>query len=435
MNGRKIICSILMITGILTVSLFAEIKWVKIGLDSTVRCIGVDYQNRIIAGTDKGLYIGFVFSGFLQWAEIVKKPIKTLCAEDIFCGKKYMVCAAADSVGKISSAYLAWPTLKGPPFYEPQIIDSQFNAQTVYAVGDSADSIYAGYGNSVAKSVRYSNFTKFTVPENCFGGTHTRCAALYVLNSLLYGGGYATDINFSWVGGLVEQDSSTTMKLLRKIPVLSLQEGTSFTGPTLVVGSPDSIYEYVPKMNFHARSGTPEKEALIDLLAIPSTDHTIIAAAVKSGIYINITGNAWNKVGELPQQPLCMALGKSNGTNFPYSALFIGTVNGVYAIDTNTVSLQNNYMQKIDGISIRQTGKTDIAINYVMHKDAQIFMGIYDCSGKCIKVLTNGYISSGRYTFLWDRTGDGNNHLSRGLYILRISDDQNAITKKIYLLQ
>jgi hypothetical protein len=255
-----------------------------------------------------------------------------------------------------------------------------------------------------------------------------------MLNSRLYGGGYATDINISWVGGLVEQDSSMTMKLLQKIPVLSLQEGTSFTGPTLVVGSPDSIYEYVPKMNFHARSGTPEKEVLIDLLAIPSTDHTIIAAAVKSGIYINTTGDIWNKVGELPQQPLCMALGKSRWTNFPYAALFVGTGNGVYAIDTNTVSLQNNYIQKIYGISIRQTGRNNIAINYVIKKDAQIFMGIYDCSGKCIKVLRNSYSSSGHYTFLWDGTGDRTNHLSKGLYILRISADRDIFTKKIFLL-
>lgn len=114
-------------------------------------------------------------------------------------------------------------------------------------------------------------------------------------------------------------------------------------------------------------------------------------------------------------------------------------------ISWNISTIRNyQYTQSITGIqhsSATLTGiliypnpaNTFININYDLQNVENITIEVCDLQGRVIKRLLKETQQSGNKEIKWDALDENGNHLAKGLYLCRISSDNQTITKPIII--
>ena len=75
-------------------------------------------------------------------------------------------------------------------------------------------------------------------------------------------------------------------------------------------------------------------------------------------------------------------------------------------------------------------------IFYEINNPNQVSMSIYDINGKLVRSLMNKYHDKGSFSINWDGKNNHGDHVSAGLYILKMmSGNLDLRTKKITLLK
>jgi len=74
-------------------------------------------------------------------------------------------------------------------------------------------------------------------------------------------------------------------------------------------------------------------------------------------------------------------------------------------------------------------------ISFSIEKRDHVFMGIYDVSGKLVKVLKNRTMGAGTYSVKWNGTNEDGRNVTSGVYFYRIKTGEFINTKKMVLLR
>ena len=74
-------------------------------------------------------------------------------------------------------------------------------------------------------------------------------------------------------------------------------------------------------------------------------------------------------------------------------------------------------------------------IAFTIPKTSQVYLGIYDISGKLIKTLIDAPIEAGYHTVMWDGTDDNGSSVASGVYFYKLKSKGYEKTKKMLLLK
>jgi hypothetical protein len=68
-------------------------------------------------------------------------------------------------------------------------------------------------------------------------------------------------------------------------------------------------------------------------------------------------------------------------------------------------------------------------------EETETSIRIYDVAGRCVRVLAEGRLMSGRHPFLWEGTDERGKRLSPGLYFIRANVGKSRVTRKVILVR
>ena len=74
-------------------------------------------------------------------------------------------------------------------------------------------------------------------------------------------------------------------------------------------------------------------------------------------------------------------------------------------------------------------------ISYILDKDSDISVSIYDVSGKLINTLQNEYRTQGEHSIIWNGTDDLGNKVGAGVYFYQLRAGEIVKTKKMVLVK
>jgi hypothetical protein len=73
------------------------------------------------------------------------------------------------------------------------------------------------------------------------------------------------------------------------------------------------------------------------------------------------------------------------------------------------------------------------SISYVLERQANVRLVVYDAAGRLINTLVNQYQSEGRYTVQWNAGDNSGSRLASGMYFARLEVDGQVAVKKMIL--
>jgi len=74
-------------------------------------------------------------------------------------------------------------------------------------------------------------------------------------------------------------------------------------------------------------------------------------------------------------------------------------------------------------------------IEFSLEKASSIVLDIYSVDGSLVSRLADGYFDKGTHNISWGGIDPEGRTLPAGIYFLRISDGESAITRKVVLLR
>ncbi|NIA23895.1 MAG: T9SS type A sorting domain-containing protein [Proteobacteria bacterium] len=74
-------------------------------------------------------------------------------------------------------------------------------------------------------------------------------------------------------------------------------------------------------------------------------------------------------------------------------------------------------------------------IKLTLGKTANVNAVIYRLNGQKVKTLVSGERMSGVYNLRWNRRDNNNNRVASGIYLIRVSSDNNVKTAKVALIK
>ncbi len=77
------------------------------------------------------------------------------------------------------------------------------------------------------------------------------------------------------------------------------------------------------------------------------------------------------------------------------------------------------------------TTQTLITVN--INENSNYNLTIFDVYGNVVKTLVDGILTSGTYTYNWDGTDSYGNSVATGIYVYRLTDGNNTITRKMVI--
>lgn len=72
-------------------------------------------------------------------------------------------------------------------------------------------------------------------------------------------------------------------------------------------------------------------------------------------------------------------------------------------------------------------------IDVQVQKSGKYVVEVYNLNGLKLKSLSNNYWSNGKYQVKWNGDNDAREGLPKGWYVIRVTNDKNVITKKVWL--
>ena len=398
-------------------------QWNFVGLENhIVNCLVIDDQNRLIAGTDKGLYIYHN----ANWLEISKLlPAQNM----IVTGPRRFVAALGG--GSNSDGVYSVDAKAEAPYYQLSLIGYMDFPQSLGKT-ENSDVVYVGGPNQMAYSIldtangEYMNLMPIKIPYFPFGIENPKCAGVHVFSGdkRLYAGGF--DMSPDPGPGNLLWEMQDSMTILSPLNTSSLTEGFTETGGIqLYIGTIDSgIYFHSaassrPPVKF---AETPNDEPVNDMITIPSLVMSdILFIAVQSGVYLR-AGNSWNEVGNIPEEPnsIVRMLDSSNIVGY---VLYAGTKNGVYHYWSGT-DVINNYQadNALNNVQFSQSIQNGIVtISFYLQKAGKVKVDILDLAGRSISTSVNDYYRAGKHVLALNGKDANTGKFSNGVYILRLS--------------
>ncbi len=421
---------------LLIVSLsFSAEEWHLSGLAGHyVNCITVVDSGRVIAGTDKGL---FIKDGADTWLEIST----LLPVTDVVMAHECIVAALAG--GSDSDGLYCGKAIKGPPYYKLSLIDYMTKPQALeykYTLNETPI-LFAGNSVGIQESAylfgkeKFDTLSEVKTPPFCFGVVSPVCADLHIFLEMLYVGGFDSMSTDTGCGNLLwmKHDSMTVLIPDLKVTSLTKDASTDCVTVQMYIGTIDSgIYFYSPYMSHPPVKLTsgPNNEKIEDLVTIPLpiAERKSLCAAVKSGIYFHHRkNNTWKELGDISAKPNCLASGPGSAT-ISGTALYAGTDNGVYQLDSFITGTVEYSPKKLPPAQIYfcNTGKV---VSISLFRKQKVSIELVNCSGKIITVLSDRYLPAGHHTVSMG------NRFGNGVYIVRIVSDSEQISKKIVMIK
>ena len=410
-------------------------QWNFVGLENhIVNSLVIDDQNRLIAGTDKGLYIYHN----ANWLEISKLlPSQNM----IVTGPRRFVAALGG--GSNSDGLYSADAKAEAPYYQLSLIGYMDFPQSLGKT-ENSDVVYVGGPNKMAYSIldtangEYMDLMPIKIPYFPFGIENPKCAGVHVFSgdNRLYAGGY--DMSPDPGPGSLLWEMQDTMTVLAPLNTSSLTEGyTELGGTQLYIGTIDSgIYSHSaassrPPVKY---AETPSDEPVNDMITISSLVMSdILCIAVKSGVYLR-AGNSWNEVGDIPEEPNCIVrmLDSSNIVGY---VLYAGTKNGVYHYWSATDPINNYQKDKVlnNVLLLQLTQFGTVSISFYLQKEGKVKVDILDLAGRNISTPVNGYYRAGKHVLSVNEKDTNTGNFSNGVYILRLSTGGKQISKRFVL--
>ena len=410
-------------------------QWNFVGLDNhIVNRLVIDDQNRLIAGTDQGLYIYHN----ANWLEISK----LLPAQDmIVTGPRRFVAALGG--GSNSDGLYSVDAKAEAPYYQLSLIGYMDFPQSLGKT-ENSDMVYVGGPNKLAYSIldtangEYMNLMPIKIPYFPFGIENPKCAGVHVFSgdNRLYAGGF--DMSPEPGPGNLLWEMQDSMTILAPLNTSSLTEGYTETGGTeFYIGTIDSgIYSHSaassrPPVKY---AETPNDEPVNDMITIPSLVMSdILFIAVPSGVYLR-AGNSWNEVDDIPEEPNCIVrmLDSSNIVGY---VLYAGTKKGVYHYWSGTDAI-NNYQadNALNNVLFSQSIQNgNVSIAFYLQKAGKVKVDILDLAGRRISTPVNNYYGTGKHVLALNGRNRNTGNISNGVYILRLSTEGKQICKRFII--
>ena len=74
-------------------------------------------------------------------------------------------------------------------------------------------------------------------------------------------------------------------------------------------------------------------------------------------------------------------------------------------------------------------------IKYIVHRDANVELAVYNVLGQKIKTLFKGYQTANLYTLRWDSRNYSGHQVSSGIYFLNIRSARSSESRKMILIR
>ena len=74
-------------------------------------------------------------------------------------------------------------------------------------------------------------------------------------------------------------------------------------------------------------------------------------------------------------------------------------------------------------------------IEFSISRPGYAVLEIFDIQGRRIRVLHNGHISAGNHSVIWNGRSDSGTEVASGIYLYRLSHENEAITRKMNLVK
>ncbi len=406
----------------------------------------MDNSHKVIAGTDKGLFI----YDHTSWHQIVTPDTNNnLSAQDIVfiddLGTSEIV-VALNGNSPADGLYHGKKVVD-PPYYALSLIDSMPIPQSLeYVYGDGGGPIiYIGGGNTICRSIyawgvgQFGPLQPIVSPPDAFGANNPKCSDLHLFSgdTILYAGGYDMSIDSS-AGSLLWM-LNDSLSFLKTLDVSALTEDATSDCVfiQMYIGTIDSgIYCSAPQMSHPpiTFAQAPNNEKIIDLvtLPIPVAERFMLCAAVNSGIYThNRITATWTELGNIPEVPNCIYIKLDSSNQYLFSH-YVGTEKGLYIFDTLTVSTNHKSKKhKVDQVISIHNGIVTIGLNYCHGKSISI--ELIDLLGKKIVSFTKS-ASLHKQSMVFDISKYHNNYLTSSVYMVKISmGNENYYTKFVYI--
>ena len=144
----------------------------------------------------------------------------------------------------------------------------------------------------------------------------------------------------------------------------------------------------------------------------------------------------WNEFNDgLPAQGLIIKTLKFDSLS---SRLYLGTQNGIYIYDVQTI-LDDNAYSKPDNFILYPNYpnpfNSGTTIEFYLPKTAEIKIEIYNLLGQKVRTLWNGRHPAGQYQLRWDGTDEMGREVASGVYIYRVQTKDFVQSRKMLFLK
>jgi ligand-binding sensor domain-containing protein len=418
-----------------TVTYSAE-EWRLLGLeDHSVNCITYDFAHRVIAGTDKGLFIKDV-SG--TWLEITQHDsLRGLPVTDVAVTSTTRIVATRGR-GSDSGGLYAGDAIWGPPYYQLYMVDTLNAPQSLeFISGDISNTphIYVGNSNSVKRSSynfttgKFGTLTNIKIPPFAFGVEQPICADIHFYrgDNKLYVGGYDGMSMNPGNGNLLWKQGDSMSILIPKLNVTALTEDATLDCVLvqMYIGTVDSGIYYSASYMSHPPiklTSSPNDEKVNDLITIPLpiAIRKSLCAAVPGGIYyLHRQNNTWNEIGDIPAEPKCLYV-QIDSTSVINYTLYAGTDNGVYVFDTSSVSIEQvSQSYRRNPVIFNKISNGMLTIGLDLDKPEKVSIAVYNAAGKRVFDIVE-YCNDRKRILNIDMNNGMQGKIGTSIYILKV---------------
>ena len=139
----------------------------------------------------------------------------------------------------------------------------------------------------------------------------------------------------------------------------------------------------------------------------------------------------WQGNGEIPET------NEDNNNSDAYPISIVAWRNFSSKWDENYNKYSSSVFAKKEGIHQNYPNPFNptTTIAFTIPKNLQVYLGIYDMTGKLIKTLIDAPIEAGYHTVMWDGTDDNGRSVSSGVYFYKLKSKGYEETKKMLLLK
>ena len=123
---------------------------------------------------------------------------------------------------------------------------------------------------------------------------------------------------------------------------------------------------------------------------------------------------------------------RSKDTGSPKSLLKKGMVPGIIYgknTDSTMIAFENKILQKL----MHSGGFYSKIIE--LNVDGNVELAVYNMLGQQIISLVNGFVEAGDYNMVWNSMDANGNEVSSGIYLLKLTTENQVVSNKITLLR